>query len=469
MSVSLNLPVLGKRKPDGNLPADLPEQEKIRRKVDQAMKMSLLSSEDYTRELSKYGVGSPLRGPDGNPLCGAYKRAVKTNSPHVVALLASPHKDKHPDLCMAAGIKEAILLTRFQCAPHLPKQLAHFGSDSRYASIQKNLGPDLHEAYIADSSTRDLDMDELEVIAKKHLEALDYLHEMKILHGDIKPPNGSINGDLFDFSLAGPPGKKYTLYSRCYRPLENILKKETGYPADVWALGCVLFELFTKKPLIPVSQVDGETLQADINMIHAYSDRLINEPDHDEVYRCRPDLFDGDPNEGGVLKKRTNEPLEYFAEEIFGHSEDEKVKQFVRLLDRMLRFDPDERITVKEALNHEFFTSDASSDRSFRIALAHNSTMRMRVIDSTGDILEEIDLSDVSPCYHIQQSKTPYTLQFFEPDNRDKIIFESKITLEKDRQVIEVDTKLFIARIASEAPPPSSSSSSSSNPIRKLF
>jgi len=91
---------------------------------------------------------------------------------------------------------------------------------------------------------------------------LKYIHSAGVFHRDLKPSNILINGDceikICDFGLARAYNDKanslmkMTEYvaTRWYRAPELLLSwKKYDYKIDMWAVGCILSELYLRRPL----------------------------------------------------------------------------------------------------------------------------------------------------------------------------------------------------------------------------
>ncbi len=83
---------------------------------------------------------------------------------------------------------------------------------------------------------------------------LEYLYKNKILHRDIKPHNILIKDGIIkisDFGFAKAFEKNELITTFCGSPLymapEIIKDKEYNLKSDIWSLGVIIFELFTKK------------------------------------------------------------------------------------------------------------------------------------------------------------------------------------------------------------------------------
>ncbi|KAF0732293.1 hypothetical protein Ae201684_010583 [Aphanomyces euteiches] len=179
------------------------------------------------------------------------------------------------------------------------------------------------------------------------LVAIKYVHSASVLHRDLKPSNILVNANcdvkLCDFGLArgidGVDGAALTDYvvTRWYRAPEVLLTCSYDKPMDVWAIGCILAELIGRRPLFPgtdflhqlkiIMEVVGTPEESTLDFVtHAKAKRFISKQP-----KRRPIPF-------GTLYPRAS-PLA------------------INLLERMLVFDPRERITVDEALAHPYLSS----------------------------------------------------------------------------------------------------------------
>ena len=89
--------------------------------------------------------------------------------------------------------------------------------------------------------------------------ALDFLHSNNTFHRDIKPENILLTNDIVKLADFGscksltsrPPFTEY-IATRWYRSPECLLTDgHYTYKLDLWALGCVVFEIVALSPLFP--------------------------------------------------------------------------------------------------------------------------------------------------------------------------------------------------------------------------
>ncbi|CAI9771630.1 unnamed protein product [Fraxinus pennsylvanica] len=97
-------------------------------------------------------------------------------------------------------------------------------------------------------------------------QGLAYMHQRGYFHRDLKPENLLVSKDIIkvaDFGLAReidsqPPFTEY-VSTRWYRAPEVLLQSPTYGPAvDMWAMGAIIAELFTLRPLFPGSSEADE-------------------------------------------------------------------------------------------------------------------------------------------------------------------------------------------------------------------
>ncbi|CAL8369532.1 unnamed protein product [Boreogadus saida] len=98
------------------------------------------------------------------------------------------------------------------------------------------------------------------------LQGLSFIHKNGYFHRDLKPENLLCTGTemvkIADFGLARelrslPPYTEY-VSTRWYRAPEVLLRSPSySSPIDLWAVGCIVAELYTLRPLFPgTSEVD---------------------------------------------------------------------------------------------------------------------------------------------------------------------------------------------------------------------
>ena len=106
---------------------------------------------------------------------------------------------------------------------------------------------------------------QIKVIMKQILEGVRYLHEeLGVLHRDLKPDNIMISdnplqvkiidfGTCKDLTVECGPHTSY-VSTRWYRAPECVLRSHHyNQNSDVFALGCIMAELYMQQPLFPGS------------------------------------------------------------------------------------------------------------------------------------------------------------------------------------------------------------------------
>ncbi|CAM9215819.1 unnamed protein product [Ectocarpus sp. 6 AP-2014] len=180
------------------------------------------------------------------------------------------------------------------------------------------------------------------------LEAIEYLHSRWIIHRDLKMSNLLYNNQgqlkLADFGLARTFGhpvqpmtpKVVTLWYRCP---ELLLGCDTYSTAvDLWAAGCILGELLLGKPLMP-----GKT---DLDQVHKIF-KLLGAPNE----RIWPSLLDLPNVRSGKIDVLGVSHRYNTLGALLPHVR----KEGIDLLNEMLTYDPDKRLSARQALRHQYF------------------------------------------------------------------------------------------------------------------
>jgi len=155
--------------------------------------------------------------------------------------------------------------------------------------------------------------------------------------------------------------------TRWYRAPEILLgSPKYSSSIDMWALGCIIAELYLNKPLFPGSstlnqisrilEITGIPEQEDLVDIHSPLAMTMFESLNFQV---------------------TKRPLsEIFANSGVGDTN----KEAIKLIDRMLKFNPSKRISAEEALDHPYISfrlkdpvSEKKCKRKIKIDLDDNS------------------------------------------------------------------------------------------------
>ncbi|CAL5224538.1 g7237 [Coccomyxa viridis] len=173
-------------------------------------------------------------------------------------------------------------------------------------------------------------------------QGLAYIHEKGYFHRDLKPENLLVrHGEIkiADFGLARdvrqrPPFTDY-VSTRWYRAPEVLLRaRKYGAPVDMFAMGCILAELITLRPLLPGS--------SEIDELHKMS-ALMGPP----TMQTWPEGVLLAAGMGFSFNAQQPIPLHLMVP----HASPEALD----LISRLCQWDPAKRPTALEALQHPFF------------------------------------------------------------------------------------------------------------------
>ncbi|KAJ0493584.1 putative protein-serine/threonine kinase CMGC-CDK-PITSLRE family [Helianthus annuus] len=245
---------------------------------------------------------------------------------------------------------------------------------------------------------------EVKCLMLQLFEGTKYLHDNWVLHRDLKTSNLLLNnrGELkiCDFGLSrqyGSPLKPYThlVVTLWYRAPELLLGTKLYSTAiDMWSLGCIMAELLSKQPLF-----NGKTEFDQLDKIF----KTLGTPNET--------IWPGYSKLPGVKVNHVKHPLPALGEFLVWLSSFCRYNLLRRkfpatsftgspvlsdagfdLLNKLLTYDPEKRITAEEALNHEWFREvplPKSKDFMPTFPAQHAQDRRTRRVMKSPDPLEE--------------------------------------------------------------------------------
>ncbi|KAF7343430.1 Pkinase-domain-containing protein [Mycena venus] len=184
------------------------------------------------------------------------------------------------------------------------------------------------------------------------LKGTNFCHENQVLHRDLKPQNLLINRKmelkLGDFGLARAFGVPVNTFSNevvtlWYRAPDVLLGSRTySTSIDLWSCGCIFAEMISGMPLFRGKDNNDQ-------LMHIM--KILGTPSHQQLAKMLKDSpeivlnreFPQLPkiNLAQVLPKASPAALD--------------------LLERLLKFDPSERISAADALSHPYFTETTNA------------------------------------------------------------------------------------------------------------
>lgn len=185
---------------------------------------------------------------------------------------------------------------------------------------------------------------------RQAMEGLAYIHKAGYMHRDMKPENILILDDMCkisDFGLAKRVGcQRNTDYisTRWYRAPEILLHSPVYTTAiDMFAMGCIIAEIYHGRALFPGTSED------------------------DQLEKITAVL--GTPNnwrDGLVLARRYGYQFKQYSGMLLNEII-QAPRQAIRLMELLLRWDPNERCTAVQALQHPFLAESVPQRRKLPI------------------------------------------------------------------------------------------------------
>lgn len=248
-------------------------------------------------------------------------------------------------------VSEINILQNLSSSPHVVKYVDEFSIDDNTSYIVTSLHDcDLFDVF-DEFRKRQLFMPlhDVKSIMKQILTGISHAHERMYVHRDLKPSNIMMNvkrikdatsyevfiGDWGMACLSDKNGNiplTDTVTTLWYRAPEIIMENVSMYDSkiDMWSIGCIMGEML-RKSCVPLFRGENDDLQMS-NILSVL----------------------GTPSQyGSSLPKHVGKKLY----DIRGleHLSNESYADALDLLERLLQFNPSNRIDAVSALKHQFF------------------------------------------------------------------------------------------------------------------
>ncbi|KAL8285078.1 hypothetical protein RB597_002255 [Gaeumannomyces tritici] len=321
----------------------------------------------------------------GRGMFSGVARALDTTTKKLVAIKIM----RNNDALRKGGFTEIAILQKLNEADpedrkHIVKFERAFEYKGHLCMTFESLSLNLREVLKKFGNNVGINLRGVRVYAYQIFVALGHMRKCSIIHADLKPDNILVNeqrsmlkicdlGTAIDRSDAATAHNEITPYlvSRFYRAPEIILGIPYDYSADMWSIGCTLYEMYTGKILF-TGDSNNQMLRAIMEVRGKMSRKLYQRGElwhmhFDELGNFRS--FERDK----ILGKSTVRTLAAIkptrdlrarlqaASAGMTEAESRELNLFHDLLDRCLNVNPDKRILPADALKHPFFAQKIHS------------------------------------------------------------------------------------------------------------
>ncbi|CAF0929432.1 unnamed protein product [Adineta ricciae] len=254
---------------------------------------------------------------------------------------------------------------------HCLRLLSHFNHRNHLCLVFEPLSMNLREVLKKYGKDVGLSIKAVRSYTLQLMLALKHMKKCNILHADIKPDNILVNDTKLALKLCDFGSASYAsdceitpyLVSRFYRAPEIILGMRYDFSIDLWSVAVTIYELYTGRVMFP-GKSNNEMLKLMMDLKGKIPNRIIRKG------LIKDKHFDRDCNflyhevdkvtERDKISTITNiNPCRDLLSLLIGHQrlpEDQmkKVLQLRDFLDKILMFDPQKRLNIKQSFEHPF-------------------------------------------------------------------------------------------------------------------
>lgn len=253
--------------------------------------------------------------------------------------------------------------------------------------VFEKLGPSLYD-FLRKNNYRSFPIDLVREIGRQLLECVAFMHDLNLIHTDLKPENillvspeyvkvpdykyssrsskdtyykrvpksSAIKVIDFGSTTYDSENQSYIVSTRHYRAPEVILGLGWTYPCDVWSVGCILVELCSGEALFQTHE-NLEHLAMMEKVLGPMPSSMLKRADRSAEKYVRKGMLYWPEGAASRESIRAVQKLSRLQNIVMQHV-DHSAGDLISLLQGLLRFDPAERLSARQALHHPFFSRD---------------------------------------------------------------------------------------------------------------
>lgn len=255
---------------------------------------------------------------------------------------------------------------KYQCV----EMLDYFDFHGHMCIAFEMLGKSVFD-FLKDNNFVPYPLEQVRQISYELCHAVNFLHKNRVTHTDLKPENILFRNSAFtekdgikivksaeirliDFGSATFNHEHHSLIvsTRHYRAPEVIMEIGWAQPCDVWSIGCIIYEIALGKTVFQTHE-NSEHLAMMERVLGRLPSRMVDRSRVPYFKRGRLD-WDSSGSDGEFVRKNCKPLFENIPEEKDGTDRDNWEEMF-RLIKKMFIYEPFRRLTLPEALRHQFF------------------------------------------------------------------------------------------------------------------
>ncbi|KAF1947850.1 kinase-like protein [Clathrospora elynae] len=298
------------------------------------------------------------------------------------------------DLMRRASQKEMDFLRKVNEADpqdkrHIIRLLDSFDHKGHLCIVFEHMSKNLRDLLKEETNGHGLTLPAVRIYAKQMFMGLQHLQNCQVIHLDLKPDNVLVSADkktikLADFGTAVDKrdviDRTEYLVSRFYRAPEIILGMDIGYPVDMWAVGCTVYELWTGKILF-TGRSNNQMIKAFMDCLGWPSEKLLRKGLANNIldnFELGPPLkfISREVDQYNKLSVRKIEQQKKINRDMKVRVHDAarnittggptvvELNDLADLLSASLHMNVEKRLSPKEALGHKFFASKSVAPKS---------------------------------------------------------------------------------------------------------